>query len=132
LLSVQTGSEAHPGYPKGTGGSFPGVKLLVTHLRLVTRLQILELYLHSPTPLHGVVINWLSTGITLSLYHWGCSDWLWGPQHFPVQWILSSFPGFQRPKLTIAYVNNVWSHAFTAPIRIHGMTLKHTFRTEVP
>jgi hypothetical protein len=54
---VQNGSGAHPAsYPIGTGGSFPAeVK------------EWVELYLHSPVHLHGVVFSKKkSTGITLS------------------------------------------------------------------
>jgi hypothetical protein len=54
LHSVQTSSEAHPAsYQKGAGGSFfkikaaEGVKL-TTHLYLVPRSKMVELYLHSP------------------------------------------------------------------------------------
>jgi hypothetical protein len=40
------------------GGSFPGrgVKL-TTHLHPVPRSRVVELYLHSPTCLHGIVLN---------------------------------------------------------------------------
>jgi hypothetical protein len=62
LHSVQTGTGAHPAsYPTGTRSSFPGVKRqgvkLVTHLHLVLRSWKLELYLHSPIFLHGIVLN---------------------------------------------------------------------------
>jgi hypothetical protein len=43
-----------------------GVKL-TTHLHLVLRLRMVELYLCSLMPLHGMVLNELSTGITLTL-----------------------------------------------------------------
>jgi hypothetical protein len=71
---VQTESRAHPAsYPMCTGGSFPrrqsgrGVKL-TTHLYLVPRSRMLELYLHSPICLHGIVLNWLSAGTNLRLF----------------------------------------------------------------
>jgi hypothetical protein len=56
----------HPAsYPMATGGSFPGgggeysggsVKL-TTHLHLVPRSRMVELYLHSPICLHGIVLK---------------------------------------------------------------------------
>jgi hypothetical protein len=52
LYSVQTGSGAHPtSYPVGTGGS------LLCGKAIVLRRRMLELYLHSPSRLHGVVLN---------------------------------------------------------------------------
>jgi hypothetical protein len=42
---------------------------LTTHLHVVPRLRMMELYLHSPTRLHDVKLNELSTGITLPLPH---------------------------------------------------------------
>jgi hypothetical protein len=59
VYSLQTGSGAHPAsYPMGTGGRFPrrGVKL-TTHLHLVPRSRMLELYLHFLICLPGVVFN---------------------------------------------------------------------------
>jgi hypothetical protein len=63
LYRVKTGSEAHPGdYPLGAEGSFPegksakGVKLTTRH-HLVPRLRVVELYIHSPILLHGLVLN---------------------------------------------------------------------------
>jgi hypothetical protein len=38
---------------------------LTTHLHLVLRLRMVELYLHSPVCLHGVVLTCLNTGTTL-------------------------------------------------------------------
>jgi hypothetical protein len=38
---------------------------LTTHFHLVSRLRMVKLYLHSPIRLHGVVLYWLSTGISL-------------------------------------------------------------------
>jgi hypothetical protein len=50
---VQTGSGARPAsYIVGTGS----VKLS-THLDLVPRLRMVELYLHTPIRLHGVELN---------------------------------------------------------------------------
>jgi hypothetical protein len=47
LHSFQIGSGAHPAsYSVGTGGSFPGVKL-TTHLQLVPRSRMVELYTSS-------------------------------------------------------------------------------------
>jgi hypothetical protein len=61
--SVQTLSGIHPVfYPMGTGDSSPvcraagGVKL-TTHLHLVPRSRMMELYLHFPIRLDGVVLN---------------------------------------------------------------------------
>jgi hypothetical protein len=64
---------------------------LTTHLYLVPRSRKLKLYFHSPICLHGIVLNYLSTGITLKVtttrrvtYHDSCpvlpirncaSDW---------------------------------------------------------
>jgi hypothetical protein len=57
LYSVQMGSGVHTAsYPIGTEGTFPAVKL-TTHLLLVPKLRIVELYLHSTTHLHSVVLN---------------------------------------------------------------------------
>jgi hypothetical protein len=56
----------------GTEGSFPwgktdrGVKL-TTHLRLVVKSRMVELYFHFLMYLHGVVVNKLSAAITLHL-----------------------------------------------------------------
>jgi hypothetical protein len=61
--SVQTGSGAHPAsYSMGNRGSFLGDKAavgmkLTTHLHLVVRLRMTEIYLHSPLRFHGVVLN---------------------------------------------------------------------------
>jgi len=60
--SIQTGSGVHPpSCPTGMSGSYPGCKVarvwkLTTHLHLVLRLRFMELYLHYPTCLHGMVI----------------------------------------------------------------------------
>jgi hypothetical protein len=42
----------------------PGVKV-ATHLHLVLRSRMVELYLHSPICLHGIVLNYLSRGTFL-------------------------------------------------------------------
>jgi hypothetical protein len=71
LNVVQTDSGSHPAcYPMDTigsnfrGYSGRGVKL-TTHLHLVSRSKIVELYLHSPIYLLGVVLNKLSMGTAL-------------------------------------------------------------------
>jgi hypothetical protein len=63
LYDVQTGFMAHPtSYPIGTKGVFPlmyngrGVKL-TSHLQDE---ENLDLYIHSPTRLHGVLLDKLS------------------------------------------------------------------------
>jgi hypothetical protein len=40
---------------------------LITHLYIVPRSRMVELYLHSPLCLHGVVFNELGTGTNLLL-----------------------------------------------------------------
>jgi hypothetical protein len=63
LHSVQTGSGAHPAsYLTDTGASVPESdrgEMLTIHLHLVQRLRMMELYLHSPIFLPGVVINYM-------------------------------------------------------------------------
>jgi hypothetical protein len=62
LHSVLIGSGAHPAsYTMRTGGFAPGDKAvrgvkLTTHLHLVPRSRLVELYLHSPTRFHVVVL----------------------------------------------------------------------------
>jgi hypothetical protein len=63
LHSVQFVSEAYPGpYTMGTGELFPwgyggrSVKL-TTHLNLVPRSRMVEVYLQSPYVFHGVLLN---------------------------------------------------------------------------
>jgi hypothetical protein len=68
---VQIASEAHPAScPLDTEGSFLGGKAtgmkVTTHLHLVLRSRIVELYLHSLIRLHGVVLNQLSIRTALS------------------------------------------------------------------
>jgi hypothetical protein len=41
---------------------------LTTHVHLVPRIRMVELYLHSPVYFHGVALNYLSTGTTLLSY----------------------------------------------------------------
>jgi hypothetical protein len=62
LHIVQTGSDVQPtSYSMGTGDSSPRVKRrdvkLTTHLELVPRSKNVDLYVHSPIRLHGVVLN---------------------------------------------------------------------------
>jgi hypothetical protein len=62
LHNVQTITEAHPAsYPVGTRISSTGVKRrsmkLTTHLHVLLRSRMMELYLHSLTRLRGVVLN---------------------------------------------------------------------------
>jgi hypothetical protein len=66
LHRVKTDSGAYPAsYPMGTGGrevyprrwSGRGVKLITHHL--VPRLRMMELYLHSPISLRGIMINYI-------------------------------------------------------------------------
>jgi hypothetical protein len=60
---IQNGSGAHPAsYPVGTGGSFPGVKRPGreadhSFLSRAEFKECVELYLHSPIRLHGVVLS---------------------------------------------------------------------------
>jgi hypothetical protein len=61
LQSVQTDSEDHPAScPVDTGSSFPAGKKarsvkLTTHLDVVTKYRMVELYIHSSIRLYGVV-----------------------------------------------------------------------------
>jgi hypothetical protein len=74
FLSVQTVSDTHPGsYLMGTGGLFPGKKSglgmkLTSHLHLVPRSRMMELYLHFTIWFCGIELNSLSTAISLLLY----------------------------------------------------------------
>jgi hypothetical protein len=59
---VQNGSGAHPAsYPMGTTGSFPGVKAAGSSDHSPPSsaevIECVELYLHSPIRLHGVVLS---------------------------------------------------------------------------
>jgi hypothetical protein len=71
LHSIQTGSGVHQAsYPIGTGTLSPGVKRPgreSDHPHLVPRSRMMALYLHSPLRLHGVVLNQLNKGTTLTL-----------------------------------------------------------------
>jgi hypothetical protein len=62
-------------FPRRKSGR--GVKL-TTRLHLVSRSRMTELYLHSPTRLHGMVLNLLSTETTFSLCVSWCQDSLFG------------------------------------------------------
>jgi hypothetical protein len=64
LHSVQTSSRAYPtSNPMWVSGALllevnsQGMKL-ITHLHLVPRLRMVELYFHSPICLHGIVLNY--------------------------------------------------------------------------
>jgi hypothetical protein len=62
LYSVQTGSRAHPAYQMGTRGSFfeekrPGREADHTLPTSAEGKEYLDLYIHSPIRLHGVVLN---------------------------------------------------------------------------
>jgi hypothetical protein len=71
--SVQADSKAHPqSSPTGIKGNFSGgqeggCSKLTTHLHLVPRSRIVELYLRSPACLLGWVLSYLRTGTILSL-----------------------------------------------------------------
>jgi hypothetical protein len=80
LHSVQTGSRARSAYspicsgdfvPGGEGGSGQDMNLTTHHL--VQRPRMVDLYLHSPTSLHGIVLNSLRTGTS--------SPHFYGPQY---------------------------------------------------
>jgi hypothetical protein len=78
VYSVQTGSGTHPAsYPMGTAGSFPEGKV-TTHLHLVSKWRMVALYLYSYMHLHGVVLNYLSTGTTLPFLVRSCNRRLYG------------------------------------------------------
>jgi hypothetical protein len=63
LNNVQTGSGAHPdSYQADTGDCYSGGKeagdvKLTTHLHLVPKSKMMELCVHSPIRLHGLVLN---------------------------------------------------------------------------
>jgi hypothetical protein len=73
LYNVQTVSGAHlASCAMDNGGCFPGAKVArawswPTHLKLMPRLRMVELYLQSPLHLCGIALNWLSPGIILPL-----------------------------------------------------------------
>jgi hypothetical protein len=57
LRRVQSGYGSCPAsYLMGTGESGQAVKL-TTHLLLGSKIRTVELYLHTPTRLHGIVLN---------------------------------------------------------------------------
>jgi hypothetical protein len=70
LHVIQTGFGVHlTSYPMGSRCSFPGGKSgrgmkLTTHFHPLPRSRKVDLYIHSPICLHGVVLNLLSTGTT--------------------------------------------------------------------
>jgi hypothetical protein len=66
LHNVHTDRGAHSAsYTMGTGCCFQGVKRPGREAdHLVPRLRMMELYLHSPICLHGIVVSYLSKGIT--------------------------------------------------------------------
>jgi hypothetical protein len=47
----------HPPIQWVPGGLSLGIKRLITHLHLMPRLRMVDLYFHSPIRLHGVVLN---------------------------------------------------------------------------
>jgi hypothetical protein len=73
---VQTSSRVHPtACPMGTRGSFPRGKVAGAWSRPLTSSwcrgqENVDLYIHSPTHLHGAVLNQLSIGTTLPFFHW--------------------------------------------------------------
>jgi hypothetical protein len=72
----------HPtSYPKGSGGSFPGGIAAGEWSSPLTSGQCrgqenVDLYIHSPICLHGVVLNQLSTGTTLPFTYFGLTGHL--------------------------------------------------------
>jgi hypothetical protein len=48
---------------------------LTAHFHLVPRLRMVELYIHFPIRLHGVVFNSLSTGTTLPFLQYNLSEY---------------------------------------------------------
>jgi hypothetical protein len=62
LHSVQTASGTHQPPMEWVAGDFP---LGLKRPRREAELHIVDLYLHSPTRLHGIVLNSLSTETTL-------------------------------------------------------------------
>jgi hypothetical protein len=73
LHSFKSSSGAHPtSYPMGTRDFFSVGKAAGAwnwaHLHLVSRLRMVQLYLHSPMRLNGIVINWLRPRTTLPFY----------------------------------------------------------------
>jgi hypothetical protein len=56
---------AYGGLSPPVGGEVSRGASLTTHLQLVPRTRKVELYLHSPLRLNGIVLNQLSTGTTL-------------------------------------------------------------------
>jgi hypothetical protein len=55
---IQNGSGTHPAsYPMGTRGSFPGGKADHSPPSIAKLKECIELYLHSPIRLHGMVLS---------------------------------------------------------------------------
>jgi hypothetical protein len=69
LRVVQTGFGVHPtSYPMGTGVFFPGGKATGAGHSPPASAEVKKMWICTstlPIRLHGVVLNWLSTGITL-------------------------------------------------------------------
>jgi hypothetical protein len=72
LHVLQTGYGAHPAsYPMGTGGSFPRGKAVGAWNWPLTSSwgqENVDLCIHSPIHLHGIVLNYLSTGTNLHFF----------------------------------------------------------------
>jgi hypothetical protein len=90
---VQTGSGAHPpSYPMGTMGSFPGVKRPGREAdhsppSSAEGKECVELYLHSPILLHGVVLN--------LKYQLRITPWKSGPfKKLTVVHLINKFPAY--------------------------------------
>jgi hypothetical protein len=77
---VQNGSGAHPAsYSMGTKGSFPGGKADHSPPSSAEVNESVDLYLHSPTRLHGVVLIWAQGQLyLLPLQHQGDEEWRQG------------------------------------------------------
>jgi hypothetical protein len=79
LHSIQTKSGAHTSlYPVGTGGCFPRGKASGTWIwpltsHLVLKLRMTELYLHSPTCSHSMVLNKYEDSFYLFTITWVCT-----------------------------------------------------------
>jgi hypothetical protein len=68
LYVVQTGIGTHPdSHPMGTGGNAAGVWSWPLTINQGRGQENADLYIYSPTRLHGAVLNYSSTGTTLPL-----------------------------------------------------------------
>jgi hypothetical protein len=67
VFSAASRSVLGPTQPPIPGLFLLGVKL-TTHLYLVLRSKTVELYLHSPTRLNDVVLNYLNSGTILPFF----------------------------------------------------------------